>query len=387
MKVTEYVGIALDTILDDVTTDLRVWIPELFPFVVGDPSKEAKVTTSIKNTCPNAKYKYDLTAVQYVVCKFHGIDISTRPNVHVGEHLKIIVIEDNTNVYYWNIIGRDSDLRTVEYRRIMLSNKPSQNDPLNPDDSYFVEIDTRPPFVDRVPKTTTTKANTILKDAIKMYATAKLTEAKAQVDMATRYAEQAEYTSIASLGSKLSDNITKAIERINKKPLGRRFKLHLGQGTKEPVGYDVIFDMENSTFTLIDTEGNYILLESLSRQIHVENGNGDFAYVYPNNIRAQIKNGDHINITPNNIRAQIITGESLDISPGITTSTTPIFYCTGRIVAANEITTLLNGGVHLSSHGHLGTNSDADINLTPPVPGGAGMPPSEPADPVKLEDL
>jgi len=40
MKRSDYIGIALDTLSDDDTKELRVWIPELFPFVEGDPSSE-----------------------------------------------------------------------------------------------------------------------------------------------------------------------------------------------------------------------------------------------------------------------------------------------------------------------------------------------------------
>ena len=139
---TEYTGIALDTLMDNDTKDLRVWIPELSPFTQEDPSEDLTTTSKVKNIASNTKYQANLKVVSYVVCEYYGNTKISRPNVHVGEQVRIFMYEDN-NIYFWDVIGRDDELRTVEWTRYMISDKPTQLAQLIPHLSYYVEMDTR----------------------------------------------------------------------------------------------------------------------------------------------------------------------------------------------------------------------------------------------------
>ena len=251
MNQKQYIGIALDNLMDDTTTSLRVWIPELSPFTTEDPADETSVTTKATNFAPNTKAKFDLTAVSYVVCEFYNNNSNfSRPNIHKGEQVEVYVFEENGE-YFWDSIGRDDKLRTTEHVKIRIANKKSQLDPLDDDHSYFIEIDSRKGL--------------------------------------------------------------------------RKIQFHTSKGTDEAVAYDLVFDIENSMFGVQDSVGNSIVLDSLA-----------------------------------GILTQTLV-TSLDV-------VTPNTNFSGNITAVGEIKTLLNSGVKLSTHKHLGTGNDADINMTSPSP-------------------
>jgi hypothetical protein len=251
MESKKYIGISLEHLSDDTTRELKVWIPELSPFTTDDPSEETLATTKTLNTAQNEKHKSMIKIVSYVVCEYYGNTKISRPNIHVGEHVEVTVYEDN-NIYFWDVIGRDDKLRTTEYHKIMISNKFNQLDPLNSEDNYYLELDTRS---------------------------------------------------------------------------NRRVKLHLGQGTNEAVGYDLIFDMEKSTVTLQDTVGNFFKLDSLATTFLQQIANGEFIKQHPGRVLVH----------------------------------SPLLECTGHILSdINNIT--------LSTHKHPGTGSHYDVNMVSPKP-------------------
>lgn len=142
MKRIEYIGIALDRLMDDDTTELRVWIPELSPFTEDSPLDELAVITESANLAPLGKPSATVTAVSYITCEYYGNTNTSRPNVHPGEQVKVHMIGDNHN-YFWDVIGRSDYLRTTEHVKLVVADKPNQLDELNETTMYYFEMDTR----------------------------------------------------------------------------------------------------------------------------------------------------------------------------------------------------------------------------------------------------
>lgn len=211
MKRIEYTGIALETLKDDAVNILKVWIPELAPFATGNPTDELQDMVEVENLAKDGSSVANVLAVAYVVCEYYGNSNITRPDVHTGEHVKIIVDGDN-NDFYWDVIGMDDGLRAMEHRKFYISAKPDQLTALSDDTAYSIELDSR--------------------------------------------------------------------------DTGKFISVHTSQGNSEAVGYDLLLDIDNSSLTIIDTEGNQLLLESLSKHWMLKNGNGDVIDMVPGKIES-----------------------------------------------------------------------------------------------------
>ncbi len=258
MKLTDYTGIALDTLLDDETMELRVWIPELSPFMQKDPSEITPVVVDIQNLANNSKSHFELTTVAFVVCKFYGCINKLRPNVHVGEQVKIVMIEDDTNTYYWDIIGRNNDLRTSERLKIFITDKPSQLDPLTDDTSYFVDANSR------------------------------IGERKVHMHLSQGTGE--------AVGYDLTFDMEASTVEL-----------------RDTVGNYALLESLPMQFHVENANGDHVYI--YPEHIHAEIKNTDQIDITPDHIFAKIKNTDELDITPDDIRATINNGDKVRIQP------------------------------------------------------------------------
>ena len=143
MKETKYIGIALDTLLDDDTTDLRVWVSELAPFVDTSPDMEEPLNPTLTNKADGGQQPNQVAIISYITAKYRSTHTNKlRPNIHVGERIEVIEYGDNGE-YYWKEIGDDDALRTRERYRILVSAKGNQIDPLTEENGYLVDVDSR----------------------------------------------------------------------------------------------------------------------------------------------------------------------------------------------------------------------------------------------------
>lgn len=307
MKRIEYTGIALDKLMDDDTTKLRVWIPELSPFTVDDPTEEVIVSTKPRNLAPNGKSSTDVTAVSYVVCEYYGNTNISRPNVHPGEQVKVHMIGDN-HEYFWDVIGRSDHLRTTEHVKLVVADKPSQLDPLDIPTMYFVEIDTR-----------AGQRNVHLKTS---KGTGETVEYDVRIDLEEYFVRMMD-----SVG-----NFTELISLEEK------------------------FHTENAT-------GDHT--EIVPNKITSKLANGDHIVITPDSIEAKIASGDAINIAPNMIKHAIASGDSVTITPGTTVIDNALTVCTGNLVVTNAVTCasagvsgtmtggkIIGAGIVVSTHTH-----------------------------------
>jgi hypothetical protein len=141
---TEYTGIALENLVGDPDTLLlNIWVPELAPFTTDDPSTEITDSINCRNQAPHSLSSATVKAVSYITCEYLGNTNISRPDIAIGEHVNVIMFNDN-NKYFWEPIGRDDKLRSTEHIRIHVASKPDNKSELTDDNTYFVEIDSRP---------------------------------------------------------------------------------------------------------------------------------------------------------------------------------------------------------------------------------------------------
>lgn len=74
---------------------------------------------------------------------------------------------------------------------------------------------------------------------------------------------------------------------------------HTSQANGEPFGYDVQFDTEKGVFTLTDTVGNHILLNSPDTQLYFENQNGTSLELIKNDLNAIVPGNTTVKTTGN----------------------------------------------------------------------------------------
>jgi hypothetical protein len=145
-RMKEYTGFAAQTLMDDDTMLLEVVVPEFTPMATGTievGETPATVDVKVENAAENGKSVATVKPAVTVTCEYFGDHTNrSRPNIHIGEPVRVVNI-GNTAKFYWLPRGTRDDLRTTEHCKIHVSNKAKQTDELTDDTAYFVEMDTR----------------------------------------------------------------------------------------------------------------------------------------------------------------------------------------------------------------------------------------------------
>lgn len=139
-------GVAAETIDEksNKTGILKVICPELTPFYSGSvkPKEEDIVFAAEDVWGTKQASKVKTTNVIEAVYLGSTSNISM-PDIHEGEQVKILQY-GNDDTYYWSTFRRDENLRKREHFRISCANKSSRLGELNDNNTYYVEVDTRP---------------------------------------------------------------------------------------------------------------------------------------------------------------------------------------------------------------------------------------------------
>ncbi len=329
MKRLDYIGIALERLMDDDSTQLKVWIPELSPFTEDSPLDIATVISESTNLAPDGKPSATVTAVSYVTCEYYGNTNISRPNVHPGEQIKVHMVGDN-HEYYWDVIGRSDYLRTTEHVKLVIANKPNQLDELDETTSYYLEMDTR--------------------------------EGQRNIHIRTSKGtgEAVEY----DIKLNLDDSTLRCLDSVGN--FSELISLEQKFHTENALG-DFIEIVPNKITSKLSTGDHCVITPNT---INISINNGDTIVMTPDKIVSQISNGDSILTTPNNIKLQTASGDSTTINAGRITHNAPLTYFTGKIVAEGTITDSVSGAnVTVSTHKHPGTGSHYDVNKTSPMSG------------------
>lgn len=134
---------------------IEVYPIELFPLIEGGITAEMfKVK---REGVTLNKEPYNLTLHRSLTVKADWIGSDHRlssPHVRAGEQVKLWTI-GNSEKYYWEVLGRDLNLRTVERVTWAFAARETGDKPLDSSDSYYFTIDT----IDKHITLETSKAN------------------------------------------------------------------------------------------------------------------------------------------------------------------------------------------------------------------------------------
>lgn len=144
MDIKFFIGSSLDTLIDDTTTVLRAYVHDLAPFASGDLSATEQLKIAVENIAPDSRQ--DIASVElkdHVQADYLGSILGMeRPNVHKDETLGLVSFGGDSS-FYWFTFGRNQHRRMTEVLRFFVANKDNPEDPLDEDNAYLVEVDTR----------------------------------------------------------------------------------------------------------------------------------------------------------------------------------------------------------------------------------------------------
>lgn len=140
-QISVFVGRAADDLVVD-TVNLNVIVPQLLPAAAGkvESGESSVVVETLRpdGTPEQARVKTANTITATFVGKSN---MRYPPMVRRGE--QVLVYQFNgSDVYFWDSMGRDPELRTVDKLRIEVAAKTKLNEELTDDNAYFLEIDT-----------------------------------------------------------------------------------------------------------------------------------------------------------------------------------------------------------------------------------------------------
>lgn len=147
MKITFFLGVALDNLDDDTTDGLRVYVSELAPFSLGDIDKLQELAITVRNLADKTSNQIkSVNLKEYIsVSTYFGSMLNMRrPNVAIGEYIGIISL-GNDSEFMWFPINNNSSVRTTELFEMFIANRtPDQIGNVSDEsNSYTLKIDSR----------------------------------------------------------------------------------------------------------------------------------------------------------------------------------------------------------------------------------------------------
>lgn len=144
MNVKFFIGIALETLLDDgEQTELKTFVHEFNPFVNGELLEDELIEIAIDNQAPLSTEVVEITASDHVLCEFGGVGHNIRrPSIHKGEQVFLVSINSSTD-YFWFVLGRDYRRRMTEVVHMLVANKDETEVELDELNAYSIQVDTR----------------------------------------------------------------------------------------------------------------------------------------------------------------------------------------------------------------------------------------------------
>lgn len=139
----EFIGIAAEDKDPDSHT-LKVYPPEMLPFAQGALSSDAVSSTFPIDDEFTIQKQYTVTATNVITAQWENTtNRRFPPDVKKGEQVRLRNYA-NLDTYYWDSWGRDDDLRRQERYRLDVAATPNMKEEHTNDNTYFVELDSRP---------------------------------------------------------------------------------------------------------------------------------------------------------------------------------------------------------------------------------------------------
>jgi len=147
-----YIGVSCTTIQNGTDTEILVFLPEVSPMHTGDVENVASsIEFETFDALKGVKDKDTIAIAQCVKAKYFGRDNMTVPCVHRGELVEVITY-GGLDVFYWRPTGQHTEVRNFERLRIFVQDdvaiidkgQPGTWKNVDADNTYYIELDTRP---------------------------------------------------------------------------------------------------------------------------------------------------------------------------------------------------------------------------------------------------
>lgn len=128
-----YIGIVIVRNITDPVC-LEVFCPELTPLADGEIKPVLGGMSSGEGEVKLGKT---------ISCVFYGSTNRSIPDMHIGEQVMVKRYPDS-DIWYWEPIGRDDKLRMTEHLKFYILDKPIMEGEVLDTNCYFFEMDSRP---------------------------------------------------------------------------------------------------------------------------------------------------------------------------------------------------------------------------------------------------
>lgn len=139
------IGIAVDD-KNDGSVFLNVYLPESFPLYTGELTDAINKNERVVKDSKGVERKVTLfTQVGVKATWIKDGNSTYAPNIRKGEQVKVYEIID-TNRYFWEIAGRNNELRRTERQGKVFSASgasATDNVPVTADNSYGYDVDSK----------------------------------------------------------------------------------------------------------------------------------------------------------------------------------------------------------------------------------------------------
>ena len=142
VKISLFIGRVGEDIIEG-SSDIKIIINQLMPALEGSVSaSDISLTVETTNDF-NIKESSNVKVANYITASWMAHDYQKYPpTVRVGEQVRVYQFGD-TDKYFWESMGRNSELRKNDVLRFEVSDKTNLNETLNNDNTYFFELNTK----------------------------------------------------------------------------------------------------------------------------------------------------------------------------------------------------------------------------------------------------
>ena len=145
-RVTVMFGRAVEDLPDDSAV-LKVVIANLLPGQEGGVAPAETGATTTARTDVGVSTSSAATMANFIEAIYFGAtNEKYPPSIRKGEQVRITQFGDSDR-FLWEGLGRNSDLRTVDVRRIEVAAKPEPQSLLTDDNTYHLELNSKKKFV------------------------------------------------------------------------------------------------------------------------------------------------------------------------------------------------------------------------------------------------
>lgn len=155
-RVVKYIGYSLTDLVEGVEPTIEVLVPSLSPGALGGPVEAGKDTRVLSFfDMSGAKQTVNVTTANTITAEWYGKSNSKyAPLIKKKEQVTVFQI-GNGDKFYWEELGRDGNLRTLDRKRFEVSATPVVGQENTDSNTYFFEVNPASGFV----KFGTSKAN------------------------------------------------------------------------------------------------------------------------------------------------------------------------------------------------------------------------------------